>query len=581
MRNRNDIPSPTGKNQNPGNSAFACSACTQNTPALRHRIKAFFAAAITFLFALLLAYPSHASNETTSDIGKAIYLHGTLGSGKPLVAVREGGMRIEGADAACVKCHQRSGLGSKEGNKFIPPITARYLLRPRASQREDLDLPYVEGIRADRDPYTDATIARAIREGLSSEGKPLDYLMPHFELDDADMDALIAYLKRLDQRKVPGVTDSVLHFATIITPDADPVKRAGMLDVLEKFFASKNRYVRSPAPRVASTRVMMFKVNRRWQLHVWQLTGPPDTWQDQLKRHLAKEPVLAVISGMGGKNWAPVHAFCEQAALPCLFPNVEAPPAGADRDFYSLYFSKGVLLEAGLIAQNILNPGGGKMAKAVHQFYRAGDSGESGAEALASALRHAGIQVKNHVLTEGAPGRGVGQALRKATHADALVLWLRPRDLAALDGLPVPQATVLMSGRLGGLEGTPLPASWRERTRMAYPFSLPEQRLINVDFARGWFRIRQIPVVDLQVQSDTYLACGLLSETLNHMADTFVREYLVERVQGMLEHRVITGYYPRLSLAAGQRFASKGGYIVHFSEAPGVHLVANRNWLVP
>ena len=523
----------------------------------------------------------HASDESAADIGKAIYLHGMLGNGKPLVAKRVDGMRIEGADAACVNCHQRSGLGSKEGNKSIPPITTRYLFHPRASQREDLDLPYVEGIRADRDPYTDATIARAIREGLSSEGKPLDYLMPHFELDDADMDALIAYLKRLDQRKVPGVTDSVLHFATIITPDADPVKRAGMLDVLDKFFASKNGYVRSPAPRVASTHVMMFKANRRWQLHVWQLSGPPDTWQNQLERHLAKEPVLAVISGLGGRNWEPVHAFCEQAALPCLFPNVEAPPTSADRDFYSLYFSKGVLLEAGLIAQDILSPGGGKMAKEVHQFYRAGDSGESGAEALASALRHAGIQVKNHALADGAPGRGIQQAMHKATRADALVLWLRPHDLAALDGLPAPQAPVFMSGLLGGLEGTPLPASWRARARMAYPFGLPKQRLINIDFALGWFRIRQIPVVDLQVQSDTYLACGLLSETLNRMADTFVRDYLVERVQGTLEHRVITGYYPRLSLAAGQRFASKGGYVVHFAESEGTRLIADQSWLVP
>jgi hypothetical protein len=332
---------------------------------------------------------------------------------------------------------------------------------------------------------------------------------------------------------------------------------------------------------VTSTRVMMFKANRRWQLHVWQLTGPPDTWQDQLKRHLAKEPVLAVISGLGGKNWEPVHAFCEQAALPCLFPNVEAPPADADLDFYSVYFSKGVLLEAGLIAQNILNPGGGKMAKEVHQFYRAGDSGESGAEALAGALRHAGIQVKNHVLADGVPGREIDQAMRKATHADTLVLWLRPRDLAALDGLPVPQVTVFMSGLLGGLEVTPLPARWREHTRMAYPFGLPKQRLINVDFTLGWFRIRQIPVVDLQVQTDTYLACGLLSEALNRMADTFVRDYLVERMQGMLEHRILTGYYPRLSLAAGQRFASKGGYLVHFSEDSGGLLVADQNWLVP
>ena len=453
MRNRNDIPSPTGKH--PGSSAFACNdaPCRQGKPALRHRLKAFLAAAITLLLALSTAQAGHANDESAADIGKAIYLHGTLGSGKPLVASRDDGMRIEGADAACVKCHQRSGLGAKEGNKSIPPITARYLVHPRASQRGDLDLPYVEGIRADRDAYTDATIARAIREGLSSEGKPLDYLMPHFELADADMNALIAYLKRLDQRKVPGVTDSVLHFATIITPDADPVKRAGMLEVLEKFFASKNAYVRGPAPRLTSTRVMMFKASRRWQLHVWQLTGPPDTWQDQLKRHLAKEPVLAVISGLGGKNWTPVHAFCEQAALPCLFPNVEAPPAGADRDFYSLYFSKGVLLEAGLIAQNILNSGGGMMAKQVHQFYRAGDSGESGAETLASALGHAGIQVKNHVLTKGAPGHGIDEAMRKATHADALVLWLRPRDLAALDGSAGPAGRCIHVGAAGRHRG--------------------------------------------------------------------------------------------------------------------------------
>jgi hypothetical protein len=326
---------------------------------------------------------------------------------------------------------------------------------------------------------------------------------------------------------------------------------------------------------------MMFKANRRWQLHVWQLTGPPHTWQAQLERHLAEEPVLAVISGLGGRNWEPVHAFCEQAALPCLFPNVEAPPAGADRDFYSLYFSKGVLLEAGLIAQDILSPGGGKTAKEVHQVYRAGDSGESGAETLASALRHAGIQVKNHVLADGAPAREVDQAMRRAAHADALVLWLRPRDLAALDGVPVPQAAVFMSGLLGGLENTPLPASWRKRTRMAYPFGLPRQRLINIDFTLGWFRIRKIPVVDLQVQSDTYLACGLLSETLNHMADTFVRDYLVERVQGMLEHRVITGYYPHLSLAAGQRFASKGGYVVRFDESEAARVIADQSWLVP
>jgi hypothetical protein len=72
-----------------------------------------------------------------------------------------------------------------------------------------------------------------------------------------------------------------------------------------------------------------------------------------------------------------------------------------------------------------------------------------------------------------------------------------------------------------------------------------------------------------------------VSETLNHMVDTFVRDYLVERIEGMLEHRIITGYYPRLTLAPGQRFASKGGYVVHFAEPKGTRIIADGDWIVP
>src|SRR5207249_10027967 len=63
--------------------------------------------------------------------------------------------------------------------------------------------------------------------------------------------------------------------------------------------------------------------SRKWRLHVWKLTGPANTWEAQLQEHLAAEPVFAVLSGIGGKNWAPVHHFCEQAELPCLFRSEE------------------------------------------------------------------------------------------------------------------------------------------------------------------------------------------------------------------------------------------------------------------
>ena len=140
---------------------------------------------------------------------------------------------------------------------------------------------------------------------------------------------------------------------------------------------------------------------------------------------------------------------------------------------------------------------------------------------------------------------------------------------------------VWVSGEMGGLEQSPLPPDWRRATRMTYPVDLPGLRVVRVDYALSWFRLRKIPVVAQQVQADTYLACGLLSETLNHIVDAFVREYLIERVEMALDHRILTGYYPRLTLAPGQRFASKGGYIVRFIGPQGTQISALGDWITP
>ncbi len=522
--------------------------------------------------------------------GSSIYLRGVLGSGAPLQGTRgPGGAAATGADAACVNCHLRSGLGSVEGGQSIPPVTAEYLFHSRAHDASQPLLPYVEGLHGDRDPYTEATLARAIRDGLDSQGRPLSYLMPRFALGDQDMASLIEYLKTLSVRQVPGVTDTVLHFATIVTPDADPLKRRGVLDVLENYVLQKNLFPLKPSPRMLTSgktqyAKSMYMANRHWALHVWELTGPARTWRAQLEKHLAEEPVYAVLSGVGGSNWAPVHEFCEQNALPCLFPNVEVPVV-AERDFYPVYFSKGVLLEARLMAGAIL-AADDRPPAAVEQVYRAGDSGEPAARALAAQLRRHGISVHDTVVAAGARGRQVTAALRAAARrknarGQALVLWLRSADVAALADVAPGGATVYLSGLMGGLERSPLPAGWRERALMTYPFDLPDRRGIRLDYPLGWFAFRHIPVVAEQAQVDTYLACSLLGDVLNRMADNFARPYLVEQLQDLLEHRLITGYYPHLSLASNQRFASKGGYVVHFRDPDGPALVAQGDWTVP
>jgi hypothetical protein len=65
------------------------------------------------------------------------------------------------------------------------------------------------------------------------------------------------------------------------------------------------------------------------------------------------------------------------------------------------------------------------------------------------------------------------------------------------------------------------------------------------------------------------------------MVDNFVRDYLVERMENMIEHRIVTGYYPRLTLGAQQRFASKGGYLVRWTDAVGAKIAPDGAWTVP
>jgi cytochrome c553 len=515
---------------------------------------------------------AHASPE-----GENLFRRGLLPSGQAVHAVRQAGASVEGMSAACVNCHRRSGLGSIEGLISIPPIAGPYLFAPHDKSLEQLGVPYVDTARQEHYPYTDATLAQAIREGIGANGRPLNYLMPRYQLDDAAMADLVAYLKAIPVGSVPGVTKSVLHFATIVTPDADPLKRQGMLDVLKQFFADKNDAVaRTKAPTLYSSHRTMFRVERRWELHVWELTGSSATWEAQLRKHLAAEPVFAVISGLGGSNWEPVHRFCEAESVPCLFPNVEVP-AGRDEDFYSVYFSRGVLLEAQLIAHQLQDAGEG--IRRVVQVYRAGDVGEHAAEALKAASP--GRQIENRVLKLHGSSKDLSALLRDLGAADALVLWLRPEDLKALPSEPARTSQVWISGEMGGLEFAPLPAAWRVAARIAYPVDLPGQRVVRVDYTLSWFRIRHIPVVAQQVQADTYLACGLVSETLNHIVDAFVRDYLIERIEMALDHRVLTGYYPHLTLAPGQRFASKGGYIVRFADPAGARLTPVGEWITP
>jgi len=148
----------------------------------------------------------------------------------------------------------------------------------------------------------------------------------------------------------------VLAFATIITPDADPVKRRGMLAVMDQYFVDKNNAMArtKAADSVFLSHDDVSRSSGAGQLHVWELTGRAcGPGRHSCASIWAAEPGLfAVISGSGRARQ--LGSGCRDFARsnPCraCSPMWKAP-TGHDSDFYSVYFSRGVLLEAQLIGR--------------------------------------------------------------------------------------------------------------------------------------------------------------------------------------------------------------------------------------
>jgi hypothetical protein len=470
-------------------------------------------------------------------------------------AIVLGDARLRGPAAACASCHRRSGLGSSEGSAEVPPVTATLLDQPRNAQVPQL--AYLSTTRARRPAYTDATLARALREGVDAAGVPFAGPMPRYELTPDELAPLRSYLRTLRSGAAEGVTADTLHLATVVSADAPPARRAAMLSVLEAFVHDKNAGTRSEARRVGRGPTREYDAYRTWRLHVWELTGPRDTWRRQLEAHARRTPVFALVGGLVSGAWAPVHRFCEDHELPCLFPSTDLPLATGP-GFYTLYFSRGLGLEAQALAQHLAQA---SPAVPVAQQADLDEDGQAAAEAFA-ALQP--VMSLERALGAGQPA--------------SLVLWQRHPDLEALAARAEAVDRVFLSGTLMGAPPA-VPPRLAGKVHLVYPFALPDEDRAQHARLRAFLRRKGLAEVDPRLQTNTFFAASVLGEALMRVSFNFSREYLIERIEDMLEDAVARSAYPRVSLAAGQRFASKGAYVVRVG-ARG-DLVPVGEWIVP
>ena len=582
-------------------------AVRYNTDMRPYAKKAYIAIALSLVFTLCFAGSLHAdtkpgrqvlTDEEVFRLGERIYREGLLPSGKPLEAIVSGDVMVEGTMFSCASCHLRSGLGSFEGQVFSPPVNGRslFMLHGNIPERVTYDdlLRFPPFIRPTvrKTPYTEKTLAEALRGGFSPSGREFNNAMPRYILSDEDMDVMVRYLRKLSGDLSPGVTPKEIRFATVIAGEVSREDKELLLTAVRSVVAGYNtrpelvmRLRREAAQKRRTGRVTHEgeedRTVRTMTLDVWELKGPPPTWRGQLEELYRNKPVFGILSGISNADWSPVHKFCEQHQIPSLLPLTDYPVV-SETDWFTLYLSKGFFQEGEAAARYLLAEGNLPPDSEVVQVYRSTPGAKALADGFRSVWEQAGGRLPAEVIV--ADNENIDNAFWRRIYSGrppaAIMFWNAAPDLSSLKHLslqPGGVPKVFVSYGLLREKTFEIPASARPNIYITYPYDTSfENRLSAMEMP--WFT-RPIP----QDRTDRFAMIATIREIL---ADIFMdfdryyyRDYLLDIVGMMQDKSNMIPLYPRVSFGPGQRYAVKGCHVVQLESGDSERLIRKSDWL--
>lgn len=564
-------------------------------------MRAIFGGMLLSLVCFCGAVPAGAAGEAVAGLaaaealrlGEGMYLRGILPSGGEMVAMVQGDIELTGNMTTCSNCHMRSGMGSMEGGVLTPPTSGTKLYAPLA-RPQDIPGPLMNRTAFKGPPrpaYNDASLANALLYGVDPTGRKLRETMPRYQLTEDETRIMVSYLKQLSAQPSPGVDDEQIRFATIVTDRTSAADKDALLLPLEaalrvewnerllvlgsqwnaRWYAS-SAGKHSPPPKL-----------RKAVLDVWELKGAESTWGAQLAEKYRKQPVFAFLGGIA-PSWGSVHRFCEENRIPAIFPLTELP-AVDPAAWYTVYYSKGVYQEGETAAKYLSRVFDLPKEKQVVQVFRDNDLGRSIARGFAETWQQLGkAQLSERKV---ASGEKVDPSFWKrlgAAHPGAtLVLWLGAADLSGIETLATasgrPSTLFFSSTLLGPALGT-LPDQVRDFSFITYPNRLPGDEEYTKSLVTNWMKMKKIPVTNLAISSDVYFFTRLLSRTLLDMGADLHRDFFLDLLDSAPDQANSSLRYPRLSFGPGQRYASKGCYVVTLTKGEDPKPVKKSDWVI-
>ncbi len=501
-----------------------------------------------FLRFLVLVFVTSISTTHAAELseqalrGKQIYVHGESESGTPINAiVSRGGAAIAASILPCVGCHGDDGKGRPEGGVVPADITWNKLTASYGHEH---------AYGRSHPAFDEKSVAVAIITGQDPANNSLDAAMPRYDMSQADMADLIAYLQYIEDDFDPGLSEDTIRIGSIL-PMEGSLQGLGMAmkQVLDAYFADIN----------ASGGIH----GRSIELVIAEYK--PDAAQSgwQTRDLLQQDSVFAMVSGYAAGIESEIAALAEEFEVPMIGPHTQLPREGNGLDRHSFYLTGGLIQQVAVLARHsthekaadrrnvaVVRPVGTVYDLALERVQAELDAkGETAALSLM-------YQPPFFDATD------VAQVLHDKD-VDTILFFGQAQDLQRLAGAASEldwRPDLLLPGIFAGKSMFDISEQFSGRVFVAYS-SMPSDHTPRG--IRQFEKLHSDHGLDYQhsaAQISAYVAAEVLVESLKRAGKTLSREKLLIALESLADFQ--PGLMPPISYNRSRRIGAFGGYVV-------------------
>lgn len=471
--------------------------------------------------------------------GKAIYFRGETSSKGEVTAII-GDIDVPASTVTCAGCHGRRGEGKTEGGVTAGNLTWSNLIKPYG---------HTHPTGRKHGPFTESSFAMALVRGVDPAGNDLAVAMPRYRLSIEDMSDLIAYVKRLEFDRDPGLTAESIDIGVPLPTTAALAETVQAIrQVLTAYFDELN----------AQGGIY----NRKIKLHFTESSAAE--LSSSLRATTTKNPVFAFVGGLSAGVDKELSGLAREGEVPFIGPTTLLPFTEQPPNRYVFYLLPGVSEQAAALVNFADQQLGLKKQRSAVLFPTSELQTAAAEAALARAKQVGWNDVERSSHAGGSfDANAVAQRLKAEGTAAVFIFGSGNevesfvRAASALEWTP----HVLSLGVLASRDlAVNLPPSFTKKIFLSFPTVPGDVTAAGMSEYRALTEKYKLQSRHTAAQLAALAAAKTFVEALKRAGADLSREQLITALESLYDYE--TGLTPKLIFGPNRRIGAAGAYIV-------------------